>query len=65
VKNTPEGHPDHATLPTACEKIENMVTFLNEKKRDKEALQRVVDVCRDMEGLDETTFVIPSRRFVL
>jgi hypothetical protein len=37
---------------------------LNEKKRDKEAAQKVAEIASAMEGLD-TPIVNPTRRFLL
>lgn len=43
---------------------QELVNFLNEKKRDKEAAQKVAEIASAMEGLD-TPIVNPTRRFLL
>lgn len=40
------------------------MTFLNEKKRDKEAAQKVAELANAIDGLD-TPIVNPTRRFQL
>lgn len=43
---------------------QELVTFLNEKKRDKEAAQKVAELANAIDGLD-TPIVHPTRRFQL
>lgn len=44
--------------------LQELVTFLNEKKRDKEAAQKVAEIANAIDGL-ETPIVNPTRRFQL
>ena len=55
-------------LPFSCDvhlpTLQELVTFLNEKKRDKEAAQKVAEIANAIDGL-ETPIVNPTRRFQL
>lgn len=64
MKYTPSTHLDISNLNAAYQKIEELVTFLNEKKRDKEAAQKVAEIAGAIDGLD-IAIVNPTRRFQL
>lgn len=64
LKVTPEDHEDHDNLVAALGKIEEVVTYVNERKRLAENLQKILDVQKQIESTEELNLVSPSRRFV-
>lgn len=50
MRNTPEDHPDHENLETALSKIEEVVTYVNERKRLAENLQKILDIGKQIES---------------
>jgi hypothetical protein len=44
MKNTPEDHPDYASLQKAGKRIEEVVAFLNERKREAENQQFIMEL---------------------
>eukprot|EP01096_Ripella_sp_DP13-Kostka_P000665 TRINITY_DN10745_c1_g1_i2.p1 TRINITY_DN10745_c1_g1~~TRINITY_DN10745_c1_g1_i2.p1 ORF type:complete len:780 (+),score=342.50 TRINITY_DN10745_c1_g1_i2:161-2500(+) len=64
IKDTPEDHPDYNALNLAFEKIEKVVEYVNERKRQAETLQKTFQIQDQIEGGDKLNLVEPSRRFV-
>jgi len=64
LRNTPEDHPDHENLVNALSKIEEVVVYVNERKRLAENLQKILDVSQQIESKESLNLVSPSRRFV-
>jgi FYVE/RhoGEF/PH domain-containing protein 5/6 len=49
-KDTPPTHPDHTTLTTAIDAIVKINIYLNEKKKQAESNQRLLDLAQDLSG---------------
>lgn len=49
-KDTAPTHPDYATLATAIDAIVKINIYLNEKKKQAEANQRLLDLAQDLSG---------------
>eukprot|EP01104_Vermistella_antarctica_P019541 TRINITY_DN76_c3_g1_i1.p1 TRINITY_DN76_c3_g1~~TRINITY_DN76_c3_g1_i1.p1 ORF type:complete len:420 (-),score=92.07 TRINITY_DN76_c3_g1_i1:222-1298(-) len=62
LKNTPNYHLDHGPLTVALRKIEQVVNYVNEKKREAEEQFRVVEIQKSIDGIDN--LVSPTRRIM-
>jgi FYVE/RhoGEF/PH domain-containing protein 5/6 len=49
-KDTSASHPDHTPLATAIEGIVQINIYLNEKKKQAESNQRLLDLAQDLSG---------------
>eukprot|EP01119_Soliformovum_irregulare_P010103 TRINITY_DN246_c0_g3_i1.p1 TRINITY_DN246_c0_g3~~TRINITY_DN246_c0_g3_i1.p1 ORF type:complete len:1281 (+),score=503.97 TRINITY_DN246_c0_g3_i1:73-3915(+) len=59
VRHTPETHGDHARLVSARNKIEEIVTYVNEGQRLFESQQRILSIQNSIDGIVD--LVAPSR----
>ena len=50
IKDTPEDHPDYQTLQSAFSQIEEVVEYVNERKRLAENLQKILAIQELIEG---------------
>jgi len=64
LRHTEETHPDYNDLKLALGKIEEVVAYVNERKRLAENLQKILDVQNLIESNEELNLVSPTRRFV-
>jgi hypothetical protein len=64
-KVTPEGHDDYADLQRGLRKMEEVVNFLNERKREQDCKQRVVDLANALDRVEGFELVTVTRRVVL
>lgn len=64
LKNTLDDHEDIEDLGLALSKIEEMVAYVNDRKRLAENLQKILDVQNQIDSTEELNLVSPSRRFV-
>ena len=64
LKVTEEDHFDQANLVKSLVKIEEVVSYVNDRKRLAENLQKILDVQDQIESNVELSLVEPSRRFV-
>eukprot|EP01129_Flabellula_baltica_P006718 TRINITY_DN2546_c0_g1_i2.p1 TRINITY_DN2546_c0_g1~~TRINITY_DN2546_c0_g1_i2.p1 ORF type:complete len:484 (+),score=134.22 TRINITY_DN2546_c0_g1_i2:709-2160(+) len=60
IKHTWDDHQDYADLKAASEEIERVALYLNEKKRNAENLETLVDLASNIVGYGEE-LVVPSR----
>lgn len=51
IKNTPENHPEFNTLSSAMDKIEQVVSYINENKRFQENRSKLEEIENQFEGL--------------
>ena len=58
LRNTPEDHPDHENLVIALNKIEEVVAYVNERKRLAENLQKILDVSNQIEATEVRSLLI-------
>jgi len=63
LNNTPPTHNDFEYLSKAFEKINEVVEYVNERKRLAENLQRILDIQNTLEQC-EMDLVDPARRFI-
>lgn len=61
LKHTPQEHPDHQGLSLALSKMKETGDHINEKKRESENLNKLMEIERSLQGL---TILEPWRRFV-
>ena len=52
IRYTPEEHPDYPQLQAAMDKINEVVTDINEGQRLAENLQRCIELQRQIDGLE-------------
>lgn len=64
IKNTRKSNPDYQSLSSAFSKIEQVVDYVNEKKRHNENLQKCFLVQEHIEGGEKLNLVEPSRFFI-
>jgi hypothetical protein len=57
-------HIDYPGLVQANEKISETTMMVNEKKRESEALKRLIEIQSLLQGADENLLVAPHRKFV-
>jgi len=62
VKHIPPISPVHKTFSEALNKIEDVVDYVNERKRESESRQKIYDIQLAIEDLDEP-LVEPRRKF--
>lgn len=64
-KHTLPHHPDYIDLTTALEKIRDVASFVNERKREAEAFARVCDVQRRLVGKKgkKMNLIRPNRNY--
>ena len=63
LRNTTAEHPDYTNIQQALGKIEEVVTYVNERKRLAENLQKILDVQESILSDEDLNLVEPSRRF--
>jgi phosphatidylinositol 3,4,5-trisphosphate-dependent Rac exchanger 2 protein len=67
LNRTEPSHSEHAVISEAFNKITDIVTSINEKKRDAEAVQKVLDLSDQISGATELPgggLVSPTRKYV-
>eukprot|EP01119_Soliformovum_irregulare_P008156 TRINITY_DN2109_c1_g1_i2.p1 TRINITY_DN2109_c1_g1~~TRINITY_DN2109_c1_g1_i2.p1 ORF type:complete len:778 (-),score=215.77 TRINITY_DN2109_c1_g1_i2:139-2472(-) len=64
INKTDATHKEFEILQKAFEKIEDLVSNINEKKRDSEATQKVVDLSNYLIGAENYQLVTPTRRWI-
>eukprot|EP00007_Cunea_sp_BSH-02190019_P006443 CAMPEP_0174238538 /NCGR_PEP_ID=MMETSP0417-20130205/11572_1 /TAXON_ID=242541 /ORGANISM="Mayorella sp, Strain BSH-02190019" /LENGTH=725 /DNA_ID=CAMNT_0015317381 /DNA_START=421 /DNA_END=2594 /DNA_ORIENTATION=- len=64
LKNTAEDHPDFDNLQKAMNKIQEVVDYVNERKRLSENLMKIYEVQRLIDGNEVNDLVEPTRRLV-
>lgn len=64
LKFTPHDHPDHPSLVRAYAEIARRADEINERKRTKEANDRVLEIQNRIRGQNQVPLVEPHRRFV-
>ena len=52
LKSTEESHPDHENLVKSLQKIEEVVAYVNDRKRLAENLQKILDVQKQIESTE-------------
>ncbi|KAJ5076869.1 faciogenital dysplasia protein [Anaeramoeba ignava] len=62
IKNTSKEHPDYQNLIQAQDKIEEVASYLNEKKREAENINQVLEIQKRVHGLE--VILSPSRKFI-
>ncbi len=63
MRNTPKDHADYHDLSTALAKVQEVADYVNEKKREAENINQVIDVQSRMTGITRN-LAEASRRFV-
>lgn len=63
LRNTPKDHPDFVDLTTALSKVQSVADYVNEKKREAENVNLVLDVQSRLSGMGKN-LAEPHRRFV-
>lgn len=63
VKYTDEGHPDYVDINAALGKIKEIAAYLNEKKREAENREKIVEINEKISGLP-AALPAPSRKFL-
>jgi len=61
-KNTPENHPDYENLRNALDKMKETADYINERKRDSDAINKILEVQSILSGIEH--LAVPSRRYV-
>jgi len=64
VKHTPQEHADYQLLTVISEQIGAAVAQINERKREDEAKQQVLQLASKLNGPSSFELVQPSRRFL-
>jgi len=64
IKNTPEDSPEYAQLANILKKISESVDYVNERTRQVENQQKIIEISNSLENAEEIELVTPSRRFV-
>ena len=62
LKYTPAGHQDHASLQKANEKIQTIVTVINERSKHVETLVRTMEIIQKL--TNGRKFHVPTRHFL-
>ncbi|TPX72929.1 hypothetical protein SpCBS45565_g00028 [Spizellomyces sp. 'palustris'] len=62
LKNTEESSPDHALLKEAVERIQGIISIVNEGARQADGVRRVVDIQNNF--TDKINIVTPTRHLV-
>jgi len=52
LKYTPGDHPDYQQLILAKQRLDDVAGYVNEGKRFSEALQKVMDIQRNVDGCE-------------
>jgi hypothetical protein len=63
LRNTPKDHADYDDLATALAKVQEVADYVNEKKREAENVNQVLDVQARLTGMNKS-LAEPHRRFV-
>lgn len=63
-KHTWESHPDYVRLLIVTEKIQEMATELNQKKKEAENLEKMIALTENLTGKTKTNLAEPHRRFI-
>lgn len=63
IKHTWSDHQDYSNLKNALEKMEEVANFINEKKREAELFQKLVDIEKKLSNKIEG-FIDPSRKYI-
>jgi len=61
LQNTDPSHPDYPNLAKALGEVEEIVTYVNEGKRQAEKSQKILEIALATEG-GEVMFFSPSSR---
>lgn len=56
IRYTPENHPDWDPLQSAFEKINKVVSEINEAQRQSEGLQRILELQKMIDGVEVCIF---------
>ena len=65
LKNTWDGHPDKENLCKAMEHAESIAAFVNEKRKESEALMKLVHIQESVGDLPKNFKVVtPTREFI-
>eukprot|EP01133_Synstelium_polycarpum_P014569 gene14569-17222_t len=64
IKNTTEDHPDLKGLNGALDKIKQVTSYVNERKRDAEDAMTMINIHQNLHGKVPSGFVAPHRKFV-
>lgn len=64
IKETDQSNADYPQLQEAFEKIENIVLVVNEKKRESELTQKIIEISTLLVGAEQYEIVTPTRRFI-
>ena len=59
LKHTPSAHSDYEKLESALQKIEFVVSYVNERKRIAENLQKIIDVKDQIESTEVCFSFLP------
>jgi hypothetical protein len=51
LRHTPEDHPDYQSLLQAMDKIQEVVSNINEGQRTFEGLQRIIELQNTIDGV--------------
>ncbi|KAL6070710.1 RhoGEF domain containing protein [Balamuthia mandrillaris] len=66
LKYTPDSHPDYKDLQAAYEKVSSVVEVVNQKKRESEDMQKILEIQGTIQGLHEGLKLLePARRLVM
>ncbi|KAL6078137.1 H/ACA ribonucleoprotein complex subunit CBF5 [Balamuthia mandrillaris] len=63
IRRTDPSHSDYDKLQAAYEKVKEVADFINENIRKAEAMNKIIEIEKKLEGNPES-LVIPSRRYV-
>jgi len=64
IKQTDSSHPDYEKLKESFEKVEDIVTTINEKKRESEMSQKMYELSQNLSGAESLKLITPTRRFI-
>lgn len=64
LENTLPDHPDYENLKTAIEKIDQVNSFVNEKKRESEGARRLMEIQASIVGAEDLSIVKQNRQYI-
>ena len=64
IKQTDKGHPDRKSLERALDEMQDLSLYVNEVKRDNEALQLITEIQNRWDGIEGDTCVWSDKSYL-